>query len=270
MQHNRLTIWIVMLAALACLVFVGCGDDDDSNPTGSSGTNIRMPGIQQVTVPAALTNQQNAAGQLASGTMNMANEFTTYWDQYVNAYDGWTAYDGSWSWSPKQQRPDMAQSDSIAYIYSDQYYTIIYTMIETPTSYVWAIVMGSNAGSLEKVIEATEAKDGLSGSFAYFSGGVEYMTWSWSIDVSNTYTMQIEASDGSFDFVCVVYSSGAGYMQSFENAIPTWKLSWNASGTDGEWWIYDEYGNVEDHGTTWSDFYWGTGVSASTEPMIGR
>lgn len=261
MRTSRFSVFTFILTALAAIGFMGCsGDDgDDSNPTGSQNISMRTPNVPIVTPPAAMVNSPNPYVQAAAGMMTMANSFHNMWNTHVAAYSNWSVYDGSWNWAPKQHPPHMAQDDSIAYIHAATTgMTVISAIVETSSDYIWTIVVGENLQSLQKLMEVTEAHDGRSGGFATFSGGSTDMLGNWMLDTNDIYTLEIDGdSNQEADFELIVYPSGAGFMETYDDGTPEWKLSWNADGTGDEWWIYDDEGEIEDHGTDWQEFYGG-------------
>ncbi len=232
MQHNRLTIWMVMLAALACLVFVGCGDDDDSNPTGSSSGPSVQPALADG-IDAPVSNLQ------ASG-----NQYCSMAAVYISMAQGFSPFFGPSAGASKHHYPGQAQDDSTVYTWSEGGMTVKMVFKETTTQYIWyAIVSGADPDDGTtyndfKLIEAREYKTGMSGWMKAWDAdtGELAIEWTWSL-VSNVFGMTMVVYDGN-DTLSIevdVNADGSGRCEFFEDGTSVWWVTWNADGTSGQY-----------------------------------
>jgi hypothetical protein len=240
----RKSLLLLMALTIAALFMVGCSDDDDNNPTGGNTTTPpEMPAIveafDQLTENQVGTNLAQSSVPYGYGTM--ASTYVTL----ATVASGWLVPPPSAS---KEILPSLALSDTVTYTWSEGALTISMLWIETATEYVWKATID---GTYERVVYDNfliiEARQDLAGTIGwmemYDPGGVGALfRWDWAVSGGVfTMTMTGTVGDDTLAVEIIINADGSGYVE-YESGLTYWKITWNAAGTDGEWYTTTEFG----------------------------
>lgn len=242
MKRYRFSIWMTVMAAFVTFAFIGCGDDDDSNPTGSNTGPSVQPALADG-VGAPVENLQASGNQycgIAAAYLGMAQSFSTYFQPSSGA--------------SKHHYPGQAQDDSTVYTWSESGLTIKMVFKETTTEYIWyAIVNGTEPdGGITynnfKLVEARELKTGTSGWMKTWNPETSELAidWTWTM-VSNVFDMTMHVYDGTDTYTIEVdvNADGSGRCEAYENGTSMWWVTWNADGTSGQYYADGVMGSWE-------------------------
>jgi hypothetical protein len=247
MKTNKFFNLLTLLGLSLLLVVSACNKDDDDDNTPNSST--KKPAIESkaemIQVPEAMLESNDPmalqASTMVEAMASMADYFS-YFEPPANATPvGNKSTNESWTW------------------FDGEYYWY-YTYYETGTMYKWEIKIGTSENNYYDFMLAEEAVDGQSGSLKiYYDAFMDYKAtmedyyfdYEWEIDNDGNLIVEMDyymGEEGAFKYYGKFMSDGAGELIYYIGNYKYYEMSWTASGT-GDWFMYDEDGNIIDSGT---------------------
>ena len=190
-----------------------------------------------------MAQSEDTYAQMAAGYVEMANGFSTY--GYLFA-------------PPPRALCSVNRDGEWTYTWSVGNLIITLVITETSTNYYWKIYYDGTEGTTTYdnflFIEAEQTLDGSSGSLFIYIDPAQTgyaLMWSWNIDADGAYHFTYELFE-DVKIEVVVNADGSGYLEFYDYGTAGYwrifRIEWTAEGT-GEWWQYDEAGNIILQGT---------------------
>lgn len=226
---------------------VSCSEKDDTEPQDQQTQEAPTLETKIVELPEAMTQSNDPGAQMATMYANMANGFT-----------GWAGM-----MIPPQKSASLKSTlDGDPWVYTWDFsegadaYSITLTIAETPTEYLWTMVINGTLGGMVLdnflYMEANEALDGTSGEFVMYDPeeqGIGLIA-SWVTNSNGVYSLTFEMP-GEVKIVLTTNLDNSGEISVYDWNETEYLLSFNASWDStghGEYWEYDA-GELVDHGT---------------------
>ncbi len=230
------------------LVLSGCSKDDKDDkksPTGPSDTSdVPTFKIHKIEIPPAMPQSNDQHAQTVVLYMNLANAFgATLNNNFVPPSLNKASGDGPWEYNWKDG--DLQVS------------VVIKKLTE---KYTWEVSYnGSDDENVYQNFVAFRAEQGLderSGKFFAYIANTELVLgqYTWSLDENDTLHFEViaEAYLPGSKFVGLVNSDRSGTLEIISTIGNTellqQKYQWDSAGA-GEWWEYDQDGNLIGQGT---------------------
>jgi len=238
MRHMKFLV--SLLTMLILVLVIGCSDDD-KGPTGNNGeTQQPTFSIDSITVPAAMAQSADPKAQEAVTYVMMANAFSAY---------------GSW-FTP----PTTSEGPPWIYTWTVDGLTIILTVTEEGTNWVWDIVLDGTDGEYTYdnwlFIHAELAKNNSNGQLTIYEPVTTDVSleWSWNVDTEGVYTLVMTSYEGEgFKFEITVNPDDSGELELYTKVGESYQLTfravWQADGS-GQWWTYE--GDQQTGSGSWS------------------
>ncbi len=235
-----------LILGLSLFMF-NCSSNENNPVTPNEKPEPQQPAVQQVELPQSVTNSSDSHAAQAVMWAGMVNSFSAY-SSYFSPPQGTksllkTNDDGSWTYT--------WTVDSLVI-------TLLYE--QNAESISWKVTLNGSDSQSETVyvnwtmLEASQTTDGSSGTITMYDDNstdiIFTLTWSKDSDGTENYEY-INPADGGGKIVFTVHPENSGDVQMYNHLdgqyIVWMKVAWTASG--GEWWEYDEQGNVSNHGS---------------------
>ncbi|MEE9429751.1 MAG: hypothetical protein V3V16_01845 [Melioribacteraceae bacterium] len=224
-----LTFAVLLIFSVAC-------KDAATEPEQAAAESFSM---KEIEVPEALTNSSNPKAISAKSQILVLNSLPTLYGAWFTVASGPESLakvndDRTYTWNSNGVAITMKYSDSGDEIFREIFISGNY---------------GGQTHSNFKFLESRQKKDRSQGYFKIFdfSDGSETTSWVWTTSSDNVYSMNFLSDDG--DKIEVNSNPDkSGTISQYENNVMISKTVWTANGT-GEWWQYDNQGNVTDSGS---------------------
>lgn len=245
MEKRRIAIWIIVILFISLLF--SCSDDGGS--TGPEETEPEWE-TQTVTVPDNMQQSQDPMVQMAVGHINTANNMMNTYSSFlqppekakVSSPGSYYEKEGPWTYS-----------------WSENNLTITLTINESEDDYEWTVVLDGTDGEYNydnwTYIYATTSQNNSNGHIKVYKQvtdnvGAEVI---WSTDDAGVFNMTIEQFyDTQTKSELISNPDGSGEVNHYEymegSYVIQFKAEWQTDGS-GEWWIYDDNGEVENSGS---------------------
>ena len=228
-------IKIFLTFALLLIISTAC-KDSATEPEQAAAESFTM---KEIKVPEALNNSSDPQAISVRTQILVLNSLPTLYGGWFTVASGPEQLakvndDRTYTWNSNGVAITMKYSDT-----GDEIFREIF-------------ISGNYAGQTRanfKFLESRQKKDNSAGYFKLFdvSDGSSVTSWVWTTSADNVYSMTFSSDDG--DKLEVNSSPDkSGTMSQYENGVLISKTVWTASGT-GEWWKYDNQGNVTDSGS---------------------
>lgn len=227
---------------LAALLLAGCSK---SNPTGPGGT------APTLTAPTFSGPSMSSTGADTSSVAKTVNNLAATFNAVASGY---TAI--------FQQAGTPKQSGSIwTWTISGGAYTIAFSATQSDTTYQWKYVINGTYNGTNysdwTAFTGSETASGVNGDWTLFNENATtpLATVNWTTDSNGNQKGTIAAYDSAGvqagKYVFTNNKDNSGELDEYTTgSTPVLKVTWTGSGS-GEWWQYDDQGNVIASGT-WS------------------
>jgi hypothetical protein len=198
--------------------------------------------VDPVEIPEHMTQSQDMHAHMAVTYVGLANSFSAYGGLFAPPARALCSVnrDGEWT-----------------YTWSDGLLTVTLNITETSTHYYWKIYFDGTQGNVTYndflYIEAEQTIDGNSGSMTLYDPELTELScfWQWNWDANEVFHFTFEVPNEA-KILIDVNPDGSGFLEyHIYGTAGYWRnlrIEWTAAGT-GEWWEYDEAGNIIANGT---------------------
>jgi len=226
----------VLLTFLLLLAFGIACDDSTTEPEQADAELFSM---KEIEMPEGLTNSSEPEAISVRTQILVLNSIPTLYGGWFTVASGTEQLakvndDRTYTWNRNGVAITMKYSDSRDEIFREIFISGNY---------------GGHTHANFKFLESRQKKDRSQGYFKIFdfSDGSETTSWVWTTNADNVYSMVFVSDDG--DQLEVNSSPDkSGTMSQYENGVLISKTVWTAGG-GGEWWKYDNQGNVTESGS---------------------
>jgi len=235
---------LLVIGIIIVSLLFSCSDDG-----GSTGPDEPEPEWQPktVTVPENMEQSQNPMVQMAVGHINTVNGMMNTYSSFFQPQKSYKDDGPPWEY-------DWTEGDLTIHL-------TITECEEADYDYEWTVVLDGSDGEYTydnwTYIYAKTTNDNSSGHVTVYKQVTDEVcaVVTWDTDESGVFTMTIEDFyDTQTKIELTSNPDGSGEVDYYEQIegsyVIQFRAEWEADGS-GQWWTYDENGNVENSGS-WS------------------